>query len=190
MRNRKNNENENHCTYTVIQLYDCEARAYRKKKRFKCTVLTPERWRRFAHTSTHAHPRRDRRHGSHSLFSNGAADTSSTVMARTEQVLVAVYRCCYALALLQPGIAGMAVTAAGSGDQQQQLRQPVANGGHEGTAVTADIGGAVADDGLAARAARNKRWSTTFGANTGNKNNNTGERAVPLYTQHSCSTAI
>lgn len=106
----------------------------------------------------------------HSLFRHGAADTSSTVMARTEQVLVAVYRCCCAMALLQlaPSIAGMAVTAAGDGSGQQQLQRPVTSGGP------------VADDGVAARAARNKRWSTTFGANTSNKNN-TGERDSVVY---------
>lgn len=111
-------------------------------------------------------------------------------MARTEQVLVAVYRCCCAMALLQwPGIAGIAVTVAGGG-QQQQLRRLLVSGGHDDTAVTADIGGAVNDDGVAARAARNKRWSTTFGANTGNKNNNTGECDSVVHTTHGCSTAV
>lgn len=86
------------------------------------------------------------------------------IMARTVlQQALAVYCCCCAMAALHlaPGV----VAAVAGGGQHQRA---AADTGHDGAVIPVGVGATGVPP--ASPSARNKRWSTTFGANSGNKN--------------------
>ncbi|XP_060870499.1 uncharacterized protein LOC132944945 isoform X2 [Metopolophium dirhodum] len=92
---------------------------------------------------------------------------------RTVHEFLAAYSCCFAMAallLLQPA-AGMAVVG-------------VAGGGPLGTAAADTVPGGVVP--VPSSAARNKRWSTTFGGNSGNKNVTVNNAVQDCTTDSDC----
>jgi len=107
---------------------------------------------------------RPRRPRDHLLLKRGAADTSSssTVMARTVLQALAVCYCCCAMAASHPS------------------EIPGGNRGGPGDDTTVRTFGRWPEQPSAV--SRNKRWSTTFGANSGNKNATSKSTLLPSST--------